>query len=314
VRIRFVRKVKTDDLKEAMYSRLSAEPASLNLDIRFDEAPEDKFAALASSHHREDVVGALNVLMFETFSGIRGARKSPAKRFLERALRLCSLLDANECKPTLKLILLEGEKSSWGTSLVALQELAARGLSGMPKDETDLQFWLEIAERRTTAFPYALRAAIEIDMREGLRLFWSACLSGAVDDLVDWSTILDETSELYEDEQIAITLESTFYECQGTKDPYVYERFLRDRLQLPKFSRAAVRTFEQLPISYGAELRHAISENSISRIVARKHNRYIDTFRQEPVNVLVAPYFAQQQAYPFFAVYGAPEQKKDYVN
>jgi hypothetical protein len=251
-----------DKFKEQMRKRLTADPNSLNLDSRIDEEPEDLYVSLAGSGRRREVVAAVSELITETLTRTDKAHVAAGARFMLRALRLCSAVGAPECAPFLKLILLEHESGAWGHWLSRLQELAARALLGLPKVKADLRFWIDVANRHETALPYALRAIIEIDLQEGLRVFWRLYTQAdpqVEDPLVDWRTIIEEADEHYEEARIRRCLEETFYEVTGTTNPYNYEVYIRHWLRLPKYSRLSARTFDELPIGYRGRARPTIS-------------------------------------------------------
>ena len=251
-----------DKLKKEMRERLTADPNSLNLDPRMDEESEDLYVRLAGTSQRGEVVSAVSELITETLTRTDKRHVATAVRFMSRALRLCSAIGAAECAPVLKLILLEHESGVWGYRLRRLQELAARALLGLPKVKADLRFWIDVANRRETALPYALRAIIEIDLQEGLRVFWRLYTQTdpeVEDPLVDWRTIIEEADEHYEVARIRRCLEETFYEVTGATNPYNYEVYIIRLLRLPQYSRLSARTFEELPIiGYGGGARPSI--------------------------------------------------------
>lgn len=180
-------------IRDLMWERLTAQTATLGLDYRIDEQPEDMFVQLANRGRRGEVVGALKSLLLDCIGGQIGDNSRVQVCFLRRALRLCDSLGAKECKAPLRDILLFEETEDWGDDLPELQELASRALVVLATRETDFPFWEYIAHKKGTAMPYALNAAIAIDPVKGLQLFWRVfvdCYREGTTDVADWKTIL----------------------------------------------------------------------------------------------------------------------------
>jgi hypothetical protein len=159
-----------NDFNREIWERLTSDPTILQLDFRVDEEPEDKFIRVSQSGRRSDIVSALRELL--SFHVIR----QPAidleieARFLKSAFRLCDALQADDCKSALKLFLLEGSPDRWGNYFEPLQEVAARALLSLKREPQELTFWSDVALMRRQTCPYALNAALEINLARGLEL------------------------------------------------------------------------------------------------------------------------------------------------
>ena len=184
----------TTHLKQLLWTRLSADPDTLDLDDRINEQPEDSFIRMANSGSRDRVVAALRAVLTERV-GMESEDQDIASeiRFLSRAIRLCDSLRAAECSNVLELILLRQAHAVWGDHLPGLQELCARVLSGLPKARGDIDFWCRLAHRYDTTLPYALNSAIDVDFRQGIKLLCDAYLvlkPQRRTQLADWRAIL----------------------------------------------------------------------------------------------------------------------------
>jgi len=244
-------------LKAQIRERLRATPVSLELDPRIDEAPEDLIASIAARGRRDDVVRAIDELILEHLKQEPKAREQtePAIRFLSSALRLCDSLQAERFKTTLKMILLDDNKKVWGEFLAELKELAARALLGLTKSKSDFRFWANIAEQWESSLPYALNAALEIDLYEGMALFWRMYLKTAPElksehPLVNWAAIIEEAEERFGEASVGTALESTFYDVVGSKKVVEFEIIVQRCLNLPRFSRLATRSLGEIAIDY----------------------------------------------------------------
>jgi len=249
-------------LKAQMRARLTADPRTLCLDARTDEAPEDMFASPAHGDRRGDVSQALRELIAEFFTNATKSYVTIAVRFLTRALRLCSDIEAEACKPVLKLILLDTEGGIWGKHLDEMHELAARALLGLRKTKGDFRFWADVANMQQRSLPYALSAAIEINLHQGLCLFWELYRQSdprKEHPYVDWRTIIDEADEHHNEDEIRRCLEETYYEVVGERSPHDYERVLRHFLKIPRYSRVRVRGLEELSDAYGPNMGRSLA-------------------------------------------------------
>lgn len=186
---------KQSDVKELLWSRLTSDRAALRLSERTDEEPEDFFVRMSNSGQRKEVVKALRSLLIECLAGDRSDKASVVSRFLGHALRLCDSLAAKECKMPLKEILLTEDPDEFAVELPdwpKLQELAARALLGLAADEKDFRFWSDIAQQCSSSLPYALNAALGIDLDRGMELVceaWFACRHRGVSGIADWQAI-----------------------------------------------------------------------------------------------------------------------------
>jgi len=182
-------------MKELLWSRLTSDSAALRLNERTDEEPEDFFVRISNSGQRQEVVNALRSVLIECLAGERGDDAQSVSQFLGRAFRLCDSIAAGECRVPLKDILLTDDPEEFGvrfSNLPELQELAARALLGLAVDERDFRFWSDIAQQCSSSLPYALNAAISIDLTKGMELLcetWVACKRQGVSDIVDWQAI-----------------------------------------------------------------------------------------------------------------------------
>ncbi len=225
-------RAKNKDLTRLMWDRLSAKPETLELDERTDEEPEDLFVRLCSRGQADDVDCALVALLAEHHANDGASKKADRLRFLRRGLRLCDSLRSSKSKHVLKCIVLLDPKEAWGQHLAELQELAARALTGMPKSKTDLRFWTEVAEKRDSSLPYALNAAIEIDVRLGLDLLCHMHLGFKPKEragLADWRTILQLATEHWGEDRVFEALESI---CAHLPEPFTSREYLAHFVQL----------------------------------------------------------------------------------
>ena len=182
------------NMKKELWERLSADPSDLALDQRVEEEPEDLFVRIANRGQRDEVVAGLGPLIVEQFLSSTQEGTELSVRFLRRALRLCDDLATEEARPILKVILLQEKNSLFGNNLDELQELAARVLSGLERQPSDFKFWREVARLGNAALPYALNAAVEIDIQRGLRLIHDAYVESETRsdrDFVDWGGLLE---------------------------------------------------------------------------------------------------------------------------
>lgn len=246
-------------IKALMRTRLVADPSALGLNPRMDEAPEDIFEIIAYKGLRDNVVHALMDLLIVSYNEATKDNVEETVVFLKRALHLCDALQPSRCKTILKLIVLEDDYDLWQDSLPELQDLAAQALLGLPKQKADFRYWRDIAYKWQGSLPYALHAAIEIDLYKGLDLFWQLYLDRKHNDinkdhpLIDWSTMIKEADENYTDDQISRALEETFYRGIGTKAPLQYEGIIR-HLGIKRFSRIRTRSVSENVIDYAIDL------------------------------------------------------------
>jgi len=240
------------EIRNFMKERLVADPAALGLNPRLEECPENLFEIIAHKGQFDNVVRALNELMFVFFDGVNQENITETMRFMKSSLRLCDALQPVRCKNILKTIILEDDQIIWGEGLLDLQDLAAQALLGLPKEKADFRYWSHIAHKWRPSLPYALHAAIEIDLEEGLYLFWELYLKDPREDhpLVDWPTIINEADEHYSDKEISQLLEKSFYRVIGTKDPLRFETIIWLRLNIRRFTRVKDRSVSEEPFSY----------------------------------------------------------------
>ncbi len=216
----------TTHLKQLLWTRLSAHPDTLDLDDRINEQPEDLFVRMATAGERDAVVAALRSHLVRCAGGTVAPTHLPrALRFLSRAIRLCDSLGGVECKDALKLLLLQEEPGPWGEYLAEVQELAARVLSGLPKKPTDLELWCHVARACSPALPYALNAAIEIDVERGVELLARTYdrLAPRRRNAVNWRAILQIAATMHGVEALGDALGRAL----ADKSVLEYERFVR---------------------------------------------------------------------------------------
>lgn len=269
-------------LKAEMRARLSAEPESLNLDYRTDEAPEDLFVQRANRGEHADVVRALNALLLEQILLPSEGDADSALRFLRSGIRLCDILAAEECKGILKQVLLLDQGAIWGDDLVEFQELAARALVSLPQRKSDLRFWTSVAERLDAGFPYALNAIIEIDLREGLRLLVDTYRSTPEterDELADWATVLQIASELHGADAMAGIFDDLFSDIPDPLRRLGTFNYFAKLAKLPHSKRRRHVTIEEVLV-YGQEAPTAVA---LSLKSARASER-LSLYEQHPSN------------------------------
>lgn len=187
-------------MKQAIWERLTSDPDALDLDYRIDERPADLFALRAAKGERPEIVASLRCLLVEIITGVLESNSTEVARFLHNALPLCDSLAAVECKSALKQILLLDNPSDWDGNLSEIQELASRALVGIQKEDADFRFWVDIAEKANSCLPYALNAAIEIDLDKGMDLVCDVylhCMQEETTDAVDWTVVYELAKDRY---------------------------------------------------------------------------------------------------------------------
>jgi hypothetical protein len=190
--------VQMRNLKQSIWQRLTVDPAKLRLDAKVNEQPADCFVRLAFSGKHADVSKAVRALLVEVIAGEAGDDGDTTVRFLYNALPLCDSIGAEECKPVLRNILLVDDPQMWGGHADEVQELAARALVGLKKERADIRFWRDLAGKLNACLPYALNAAIEIDVGEGVRLVcetYALCEKAQKREIVDWATVFALATE-----------------------------------------------------------------------------------------------------------------------
>ena len=250
----------SDNLKSLMWERLSESPENLDLDRRAEEEPEDLFVRLCNTGRKKDVISALKANLCETIGNIEGKEKGAALRFMQRAIRLCDIIGAYNCKPFLEMLLLHNRKDYWGEDLEELQELASRTLSGMPKDASDYSYWSRIADKLNTSISYALNAMIEIDIEEGLKSFIGAynfCHEHKRLKEVNWNVLIEIAIDTHGKKKICKALYKIF------KDkPEYYEWFVHH---------------------FGLRELSKIKERSISDFMS--YSKTLSTVRKKEINI-----------------------------
>ncbi len=264
------REYSASDIKSLMWERLSAPSASIDLDSRGEEEPEDFFVRLYNQGQKKEVVSALRVNLCEVFTDVRSRTKETSLRFMCRAIRLCDIIGAYDCKTALKLILFEESNREWGKSLEELQELAARALDGMPKGETDFRYWRDLAERLNDSLPYALNALIEIDPEKGLRIFLSIyqkCEEN-MHDIADWKSIIQTAVSTHGIKKISKILNKIY-----AGNPGAYEQFV-NIFGLQELSRIGKLSISEI-MSYPGQL--SVADKSI----VKKSEDIIPSYEQK---------------------------------
>lgn len=240
----------SDNLKSLMWERLSESPDKLYLDRRADEEPEDLFVRLCNTGRKRDVVSALKANLCDIVVGVQKKEKQAALRFMQRAIRLCDIIGAHECKPALKLILLDETGSIWGKDFEELQGLAARALDGMTKEVYEFEYWSHLSEKRNAILPYALNAMIEIDLDRGIQKLvqiYFKLPKTVRENTVNWEVILQIAVDTYGPENIGDALDKVF-----AGNPLAFEFFVRLVAKIPSLSRIGERTIEDIA-SYAEE-------------------------------------------------------------
>jgi len=240
-------KTKTTDpneLKILMWKRLSSLPEILDLDMRSDEEPEDLFVRLCNTGHKKDIVNALKANLCSIIIDLKEKEKQAALRFMQRAIRLCDIIGAYECKPVLKLIILDESRTGWGKDFEELQELAARALDGMPKEESDFEYWSHLAEKHNTILPYALNAMIEIDLDRGIQKLIQTYFNlpeKTREDVVNWEMILKIALDAQGPDNLGDAIDKVF-----TGNPLAFEFFVHHVARMPALSREGKRSIEDM--------------------------------------------------------------------
>lgn len=196
-----------------MWNRLSESPEKLDLDRRAEEEPEDLFVRLCNTGRKRDVNSALKANLCETIGNMEEKEKGAALRFMQRAIRLCDIIGASNCKPFLEMLLLYNSKDYWGEDLEELQELATRTLSGMPKEASDFSYWSRIADKHNTSLSYALNAMIEIDLDRGIEKLVQVYFDlqqEAREDEVNWEIIVQIAADTHGSENVGDALDKVF--------------------------------------------------------------------------------------------------------
>ena len=236
----------SDNLKRLMWERLSQSPEKLDLDGRADEEPEDTFVRLCNSGQKEDVVGALRANLCEIVVEVQKRDKQAALRFMQRAIRLCDIISAHECKGALKLILLDESGAVWGKDFEELQELAARALEGMPKEKSEFEYWNHLAEKRNSILPYALNAMIEIALDRGIQKLVQIYFSMSEtirEDAANWEIVLQIASDAQGLDNLGEALDKVF-----AGNPLAFEFFVRRVARMPSLSQIGKRSIEDIAL------------------------------------------------------------------
>jgi len=236
-------RITSDDLKRPMWERLSQSPDKLDLDKRADEEPEDLFVRLYNTGRKKQVISAIKANLCEIVAQVEKKGQRAALRFMRRAMRLCDIVGAHECKPALKLILLDESRAVWGKDFEELQELAARALDGMPKEASEFRYWSDLVERGDAVLPYALNALIEIDVDRGLERLCSIyidCAKKKREDVVDWEAVLQIAAHTHGVKAVGRALDKIF-----AGNPVAYEYFVR-LSGIPEISRVGQRSIEDI--------------------------------------------------------------------
>lgn len=283
---------KLEDCRRRMWSRLAAEPETLDLNDRNDEEPEDLFVRLAKRGSRNEVVRALAGLVAEHHADDVKTDKPARLRFLRRAIRLCDTLGASRFRHILKCIVMLDSSEAWGPDLAELQELAARALSGLRPSKSDLNFWIEVAQKHDSALPYALNAAIRIDLKVGVKLLCETYLSISQQRRAahaDWRTILQIAAVQHEEARLAEALYDACCRLRGFNTPL--ETFL-------DFARLAdmpsLLDHIGLPSTEAGLYRYPLRIHKITAPVAKRGRGALSDFaatKKEPVRhaVVVSP-------------------------
>lgn len=224
-------KLAIEDVAASLWDRLSAPAEALDLDRLSDEEPEDLFVRLAQLGDRTSICAALRAQLIRVVTGCPTLDDELITRFLPRALKLCDALAANECKSILKHLLLINDPEELPVRLTEIQALAARALLACRKNKGDFSFWAEVAERRNVASPYALNAAIEIDLRRGIELLcrlYEGTLKGERQRVADWATIFQVAADVHGEDALGDALEAAVAKGSDTEQRFFkYEFFVR---------------------------------------------------------------------------------------
>lgn len=229
----------SNNLKSLMWERLSESPEKLYLDRRAEEEPEDLFVRLCNTGRKKDVISALKANLCDIVVEVQKKEKQTTLRFMRRAIRLCDIISANECKPALMLILLDESGTVWGKDFEELQELAARALDGMPKETSEFEYWSYLTEKRNAILPYALNAMIEIDLDRGIQKLVKIYFNlpkTVRENTVNWEVILQLAVDTHGPKNIGDALDKVF-----AGDPLAFELFVRLVAKIPSLSRISER-------------------------------------------------------------------------
>lgn len=237
-------------VRDFVWSRLTADPSSLNLDVRISEYPEDLLVRLAGSGQRREIVLALRSLLTACTADDIDEDENAVLQFLRAALPLCDTLAATECKAVLKTILLLDDSEAWGRRLPEIQELAARALVGLPKDAADSRFWRDVACKMDAALPYALNAEIEIDLRQGLELLCETYMTShdaGTLGAVAWDVVGGIAISRYGNDRVRSEL---LRACRAYPNPRNFFHHMVDHVfQSPQLKRAVARDISEV-LSY----------------------------------------------------------------
>lgn len=240
----------SNNLKHLMWDRLSESPDKLDLDRRAEEEPEDLFVRLCNTGRKKDVVSALKANLCDIVVEVQKKEKQAALRFMRRAIRLCDIISAHECKPALMLILLGESGTVWGKDFEELQELAARSLDGMPKETSEFEYWSYLAEKRNAILPYALNTMIEIDLDRGIQKLVQIYFNlpkTVRENTVNWEVILQLAVDTHGPKNIGDALDKVF-----AGNPLAFEFFVRLVAKITSLSRIGERTIKDIA-SYAEE-------------------------------------------------------------
>lgn len=234
----------SDKLKRLMWDRLSESPEKLELDRRADEEPEDLFVRLCNTGRKREVVSALKSNLCDIIVEMKKKEKQAVLRFMQRAIRLCDIIDAYECKPALKLILLDESGTIWGKDFEELKELAARALDGMPKDASEFEYWSHLAEKRNAILPYALNAIIEISLDRGIQKLVQIYFDlpkTVREGIVKWEVILQIAADTHGLENLGDAIDKAF-----DQNPLAFEFFVHRVARIPSLSKIGERSIEDV--------------------------------------------------------------------
>ncbi len=220
-----------EDVAASLWDRLSAPAEALDLERLSDEEPEDLFVRLAQLGDRASICAALRAQLIRVVTGRPTLDDELITRFLPRALKLCDALVADECKSILKHLLLIDDPAELPVDLTEIQGLAARALLACRKDESDFLFWAEVAQRRNAASPYALNAAIEIDLPRGIELLYGlyeGTLQRERQRIADWATIFQVATDVHGEDALGEVLDAAVAAGSDTQQRLLkYKFFVR---------------------------------------------------------------------------------------
>lgn len=316
-----IRQKELNRFQEKIRKRLTSDSATLNLDPRIEEEPEDEIIAWSISNKRDILVRVLDDLILDYFRNTDLYPFEECQTFLIRALRVCDFLQHERLKPTLKLILLCDDRSVWGQALDELRTLAARSLMGLSKTSNDLRFWEDVAIQCYPALPYALRAVLEIDLSKGCEIFWRMYFRPGLrgdNTYVDWPTVFDAANEFYGDVDIVVSaMEKAFQLVTKSKNLLEYDRIILRELRIPQYSKLGKRRITEVDLHYDLQIDStpmASEKGEEESFYKRLGLPFVQKSQAHGAQIGIAPTFSQYPSNPKIPLFPLYQQSSDQIN